>query len=183
MSISVAYHTASVLTPTCFSVSLCSLYFVLVCFLVSLEQRFAAMSKFFANNSSDEESSEHSSDENSDSGVDAKQDMKGGQFKFDSSESDEEKRVVRSAKDKKWEVLTSIIKAMKNHIKINDWVSIAKDFDALVKGLEKAANVVAKEGVPSFFFKAILFLEKTLEDTFGDKDLKKKMNALNAKVC
>jgi hypothetical protein len=45
------------------------------------------------------------------------------------------------------------IKALKNHIKINDWTGILKDFEGLVKQLEKASSVTSKEGIPKFFLK------------------------------
>lgn len=47
------------------------------------------------------------------------------------------------------------IRALKNHIKISDWGSVLKDFDALSKQLEKASQVVAKEGVPRFYLKQV----------------------------
>lgn len=43
----------------------------------------------------------------------------------DDSDSDgDEKRVVRSAKDKLWDDVRSIVKSMDNSKKINDWVNI-----------------------------------------------------------
>ncbi len=40
------------------------------------------------------------------------------------SESDDEKRVVRTAKDKKWDQLLTIIAAVRNQLRINNWVAI-----------------------------------------------------------
>jgi hypothetical protein len=40
------------------------------------------------------------------------------------SESDDEKRVVRTAKDKKWEAMLSIINNLRNQLRIHDWVRI-----------------------------------------------------------
>lgn len=39
----------------------------------------------------------------------------------DSSSDEEERRVVRSAKDKRWDQLRQVIKAMKNHKNIDDF--------------------------------------------------------------
>ncbi len=40
------------------------------------------------------------------------------------SESDDEKRIVRTAKDKKWDKLLTIIGSVRNQLRINNWVAI-----------------------------------------------------------
>jgi len=40
------------------------------------------------------------------------------------SESDEEKRVVRTAKDKKWDAMLSIIATLTKHLRANNWVEV-----------------------------------------------------------
>ena len=48
-----------------------------------------------------------------------------GRFAVESdSESEEENRVAKSVKDRTWEGLQTIIKAVNNHLKINSWVSL-----------------------------------------------------------
>jgi hypothetical protein len=48
-----------------------------------------------------------------------------GRFAVESdSESEEENRVAKSVKDRTWEGLQAIIKAVNNHLKINSWVSL-----------------------------------------------------------
>ena len=101
------------------------------------------MSKFFAR-ASELTSSESESDSEDDKPVQQKattveakkttttgpkkQYMKG----FDeSSESDEEIRVVVAQKDKRLERLNGILGDLKNHLKINDFVSIQNDFEKL----------------------------------------------------
>jgi hypothetical protein len=42
----------------------------------------------------------------------------------ESSESDEEKRTIKNPKDKRLESLNGILKDLKNHLNINDFVSI-----------------------------------------------------------
>ena len=66
--------------------------------------------------------------------------------------------VVRSARDKKWDNLAQTADSLKNHIKINDWNAVTADFDSLNKQLEKAKQIVAKEGVPTFYFSALIAL-------------------------
>jgi hypothetical protein len=75
------------------------------------------------------------------------------------SESDEEARVVRTAKEKRWEALLKVIGIIRNHLKISDWVSLQEDFDNLNKALERAAAVIAKEGVPRFYIRSLVELE------------------------
>ena len=57
-------------------------------------------------------------------GVDAK--SKAARFvDLDSdSESDDEKRVVRTAKDKKWDAMLSIIASMNKQLRVNNWQEV-----------------------------------------------------------
>ena len=56
--------------------------------------------------------------------------------------------MVRSHKDKRWDQMTDTIAKMKNSMKNNDWNAISTDYDTLHKLLDKAKNIVAKEGMP-----------------------------------
>jgi len=77
--------------------------------------------------------------------------------------------------------MKTTIKQLKNHIKINDWVSILNDFDALVKQLAGASKITKVEGIPKFYFAAVLKIHDALAAaTSGDKA--KKMNAGNARA-
>ena len=154
------------------------------------------MSKFFATGDSESESDDQYSDE--DEGIVVDDRLITNRFVYSSSESEDEgKRVVRSEKDKRLEDLRTVIKAMKNHLKIADWVSIAKDFDALQSALEKAKNVLidrtkaalvtptAPYGnivLPSFVLQSIHTTDESQKKAFTDKDAKKKMSGPNAKA-
>ena len=87
----------------------------------------------------------------------------------DSDSDDEGKRVVRSHKDKKWDQMTTCVDKMKNDMKINDWNAISADFDLLHKLMEKAKQIIAREGIPQFYFKALLNLDDFLQKTLADK--------------
>jgi translation initiation factor 3 subunit C len=105
--------------------------------------------------------------------------MKGG----DDSDSDEDKkRVVRSHRDKKWDQMTEAVASMKNHIKIHDWLAVTDDFDKLNKLLQKAKAITDKEGIPKFYFQALLHLDTANGKALEDKDAKKKMSPSNAKA-
>lgn len=134
------------------------------------------MSRFFANDSDTESGSE--SEASSEEVVDQQDQSK--RFVYESSESEEEKRVVRSAKEKRWDEMQVTIKQLKNHIKINDWVNISNDFDTLGKQLGKAAKIVKAEGIPKFYFSAILKIQDHL-NAQSSNATNKKMNAANAR--
>merc|ERR1740130_1445887 len=70
---------------------------------------------------------------------------------------------------------------MKNSMKNNDWNAVTEDFASLHKLLEKAKQIVAKEGVPTFYFKALLSLDVCLQKALADKPAIKKMSKTNAK--
>ena len=75
------------------------------------------------------------------------------------------------------------IKRLRNHLKINDWVSIQTDFLTLNKQLASAKNVVAKEGVPKFWFKIMVQLEESAKEAttrMKEDKGKKSGKALNA---
>ena len=99
------------------------------------------MSKFFATGDSESESENESSDENEVMLADDR--MSTNRFVYSESESEDEgKRVVRSERDKRLEELRTVVRAVKNHLKIADWVSLAKDFDSLSAAIDKARNVL-----------------------------------------
>ena len=91
----------------------------------------------------------------------------------DSDDDDDGKRVVRSHKDKRWEQMTETITKMKNSMKNNDWNAVTEDFASLHKLLEKAKQIVAKEGVPTFYFKALLSLDVCLQKALADKPVRR----------
>lgn len=55
----------------------------------------------------------------------------------ESSESEEEQRVVKTQKDKKLESINAVIKDVNNHIKINDFSSLMGDFEKFCEEIER----------------------------------------------
>ena len=101
-----------------------------------------------------------------------------------SDDEEDIKRVVRSAREKRYEDLNKIIKNIRNSKKIKDFTKMESGFLELVKAYEKAKPVVEKEenGVtPRFFVRVLVELEEVVNEQWEDRDGRKKMSKSNAK--
>uniref|UniRef100_A0AAV2LGP3 Eukaryotic translation initiation factor 3 subunit C n=1 Tax=Knipowitschia caucasica TaxID=637954 RepID=A0AAV2LGP3_KNICA len=99
-----------------------------------------------------------------------------------SDDEEDTKRIVRSAKDKRFEELTNLIKTIRNAMKIRDMSKCLEEFEQLCRAFTKSKNIVDKEGVPSFYIRLLADLEDYLNQLWEDKEGKKKMNKNNAKA-
>nr|XP_033801507.1 eukaryotic translation initiation factor 3 subunit C [Geotrypetes seraphini] len=137
------------------------------------------MSRFFATGSDSESESSLSGDElipKPAGGTYAKQPH------LLSDDEEDTKRVVRSAKDKRFEELANLIKTIRNAMKIRDVTKCLEEFELLSKAFVKAKNIVDKEGIPKFYIRLLADLEDYLNELWEDKEGKKKMNKNNAKA-
>ena len=62
-----------------------------------------------------------------------------------SDDEEDTRRVVRSAKEKRYEQLHNIMKSIRNSKKIKDFNKMETSFQELTKAYDKAKNVIAKE--------------------------------------
>ncbi|KAG0198473.1 Translation initiation factor 3 subunit c [Mortierella sp. GBA30] len=144
----------------------------------------------FSEELSASESEDHSDSDSDDSSSDEDQGGKkagrGRLFEGSFSDSDSEDdtvRVVRSAKDKRFEEIEQAVNSMANGQKINDWVLAQNEFDRANKAIQKAAGIIAQTGIPKFYIKAVAELEKAIQSALEkEKSASKKMNASNAKA-
>lgn len=136
------------------------------------------MSRFFTTGSDSESESSVSGDE-----LVAK--PAGGNYSKPlllSEDEEDTKRVVRSAKDKRFEELSNLIRTIRNAMKIRDVTKCLEEFELLGRAFGKARGIVDKEGVPRFYVRILADLEDYLNELWEDKEGKKRMNKNNAKA-
>lgn len=138
-----------------------------------------AMSRFFTTGSDSESESSLSGEELVTKPVSGNY---GKQPLLLSEDEEDTKRVVRSAKDKRFEELTNLIRTIRNAMKIRDVTKCLEEFELLGKAYGKAKSIVDKEGVPRFYIRILADLEDYLNELWEDKEGKKKMNKNNAKA-
>ena len=101
-----------------------------------------------------------------------------------SDDEEDTKRLVRSAKEKRYEVLNTLIKSIRNSKKIKDFYKMETSFKELCTAHDKARPVIAKEenGVtPRFYIRILVEMEDLINETWEDSDGRKKMNKNNSK--
>ncbi|XP_046979246.1 eukaryotic translation initiation factor 3 subunit C [Schistocerca americana] len=134
------------------------------------------MSRFFATGGSDSETESASDDEQI-------QRPTATQFTF-SDEEEDTKRVVRSAKEKRYEELTNIIKQIRNYKKIKDMSSMLSSFEDLQRAHTKAIPVINKEENgqnPRFFIRCLVEMEDFINEMWEDREGRKNMSKNNSK--
>ena len=102
-----------------------------------------------------------------------------------SDEEEDQKRVVRTAKEKRFEDLNAIVKQIKNFRKIRDFAKLLTAFENLTKAYIKAKPVIDKEegGVaPRFYVRCLVEMSDLIDQCWEDKELKKNMNKNNSKA-
>ena len=97
----------------------------------------------------------------------------------DSSDEEEETRVVKTQKEKRWEVLQGHCTKIKNKLKIQDYVGTMSEYEELIKQIAKSENVIQVEGLPVFCARTFVRLEDAINSI--TKEAQKKMNTNNAK--
>ena len=145
------------------------------------------MSKFWggADSSSDDSSSDDSSVSSSDSSRGGGGGA-GGPSRWvmeSDSESSDEERVVKSAKDRAFEAFEAHVRTIRNAMKIRDFNKIQSEFDELTKAMAKGKNVINQHGgVPRFYVRLLCDLEDFVKSSLADKAAFKKLSASNGRA-
>ena len=101
-----------------------------------------------------------------------------------SDEEEEAKRVVKTAKEKRYEELHKIIKQIKNYKKIKDISKLLTSFENLIRAFVKARPVIEREegGVtPRFYVRCLVELDDFVVDCWEDREGRKNMSKNNSK--
>lgn len=138
---------------------------------------------------SEQEDSDQDSDEDSDDDDDSSDsgsETGANRFLKDAdseSESDDEdvNKVLKSAKDKRFDELEATIRLIENAQKINDWAVISDQFDKLIRQVPTLTK--QNDGkVPKLYIQAVADLETVVVETHEkQKVTPKKMNAVNSR--
>jgi len=139
------------------------------------------MNRFWAggSDSSDSDSSSDDSSASSDSSDNKKNDNQ-WVISDEETDSEEEVRVVKSAKERTFESLENFITSIRNAMKIKDYAKIQSNFDDLVKNMNTSRSksiIDSHGGVPRFFVKILCDLEDFIALRKKDKAASKKLSA------
>ncbi|KAJ1524292.1 hypothetical protein ONE63_010803 [Megalurothrips usitatus] len=133
------------------------------------------MSRFFATGS----------DSDSDSSSEEEQIIRQPVTAFTFSDEEEDtKRIVRSAKEKRYEEITNLIKQIRNFKKNKDMSSLLSSFEDLMRAYTKALPVISKEEnglTPRFYLRCLVEVEDFVNEVWEDRDGRKNMSKNNSK--
>ncbi|EEB09757.1 translation initiation factor eIF3c [Schizosaccharomyces japonicus yFS275] len=103
--------------------------------------------------------------------------LRGGESSDESSDEEDGRRVVKSARDKRLEELDTCIQTIDSSSKSNKWVVVSNEFDHLNKISQKCAQAGQR---PPKYIELISKLDELLES--ADKAFVKKLDAANARA-
>jgi translation initiation factor 3 subunit C len=105
-------------------------------------------------------------------------------YTFSEDEEEDVKRVVRSAKEKRFEELQNLIKQARNHKKNKDLAKVLAGFEEISRAYIKAKTVIEKEGdrsVPRLYVRYLTELDDFTTELWEDKEGKKNLSKNNSK--
>nr|CDJ90991.1 Eukaryotic translation initiation factor 3 subunit 8 and Proteasome component region PCI domain containing protein [Haemonchus contortus] len=141
------------------------------------------MSKFFKGAVSSESSSE-SDVSDVEEEVQTKKVPLARDFAYPSDSEDEEKRVVRTHKEKKFKELKDHIKQVNNGKNNKDFTKILSVFDDLCKAYDKSKTVFARQNIstPRFYIRYMVDLEDYVANFWDNKEAKTALSKVNLKA-
>ncbi|EFO90496.1 CRE-EIF-3.C protein [Caenorhabditis remanei] len=141
------------------------------------------MSRFFHAKGDSDSDTESSEDE-----VEEQKVNKSAKFRDDldfmAGPEDDEKRVVRAQKDKKFDELKGIIKQNRDAKCNKDLNRLLTGFDSLVKAYDKSKTIFQRQNVtiPRFYIRSLVEIEDYVNKLWEDKDAKASLSKNNAKA-
>jgi hypothetical protein len=97
-------------------------------------------------------------------------------------DSDDEKRVVKSKKDKASDTVMESVVRIRNLRKVNDWPALVDEFNKVNEMVAKTMKLGLLTGIPKFYIKMLADLQDQVTETVKDKDSIKKMTKVGAKA-
>jgi len=98
---------------------------------------------------------------------------------FDSDSDEDQKRVVLTEKQKRFNKMKETISNIKQFTERHNFSSVETEFNNLLKEFDKSKKVIEESGIPSFFTRALYLLEDKIKN-FTPED-KQKLSAANSK--
>nr|CAD7589925.1 unnamed protein product [Timema genevievae] len=101
-----------------------------------------------------------------------------------SDEEEDTKRIVRSAKEKRYEELMNLIRNIRNYKKIKDMSSMLTSFEDLMRAYTKALPVISKEEngqTPRFYVRCLVEMDDFITEVWEFREGRKNMSKNNSK--
>ncbi|CAD6190946.1 unnamed protein product [Caenorhabditis auriculariae] len=139
---------------------------------------------FFRGGHSSDSDSESSEDEVQEQKIKTKPSAYRNDFELLAEGEDDQRRVVRTQKDRKFDELKDLIKLIRNARSNKDLNKMLSVFDDLLKSYEKSRTIFQRQNIsmPRFFISAVVELEDYLTNLWEDKEAKAALSKLNTKA-
>eukprot|EP01123_Difflugia_compressa_P002399 TRINITY_DN13113_c0_g1_i1.p1 TRINITY_DN13113_c0_g1~~TRINITY_DN13113_c0_g1_i1.p1 ORF type:complete len:893 (-),score=210.17 TRINITY_DN13113_c0_g1_i1:27-2705(-) len=97
----------------------------------------------------------------------------------DSGEEEEEKRIVKTATEKRFQEMTKWVGKVQMAMKNDDWAVVETEWDGLVKCVIKSKSLL-EQNFPKFYASFLVELDDKINDTLSNKETMKAMKAKKA---
>ncbi|CBK21745.2 uncharacterized protein [Blastocystis hominis] len=122
--------------------------------------------RFWAGYDSEDDYSDYSSYSDSSEEVVQRKPMEKSKYVIESdSDSEEEKRIVKTPKEKYMDEMKEVTRNIKNHFRINDWVQLANDYDKLKSQVDDHGRVLSETGYPVMYIREFVKLDDAINNT------------------
>ena len=90
-------------------------------------------------------------------------------FSFFSSDSDDDVRIVRTPKDRFVMNINTSARKISSAIKTNNWIVVQTEFQTMNRDITKFAKVVEEIGLPTPYFRSLVFIEDAVNEFLEQK--------------